>query len=87
MARLDYPDCSPLPPSGAESASAAPSQTTDAPSSLHDRATGRVPDQVADRVRDRVPDRVPWDCPGVREIAFTIPERYNASTAPAMFDK
>ena len=50
MARLDYPDCSPLPPSGAESASAAPSQTTDAPSSLHDRATGRVPDQVADRV-------------------------------------
>jgi len=71
MARLDYPDCSPLPPSGAESPSAAPSQTPDAPSSLHDQATGRAP--------DRVPDRVPWDCPGAREIGFTIPERYNAS--------
>ena len=27
-----------------------------------------------------LPDRVPWDCPGAREIGFTIPERYNAST-------
>src|SRR5579864_6809856 len=26
-----------------------------------------------------LPDRVPWDCPGAREIGFTIPERYNAS--------
>src|SRR6516164_5842425 len=24
-------------------------------------------------------DRVPWDCPGAREIGFTLPERYNAS--------
>jgi len=31
-----------------------------------------------------LPDRVPWDCPGVREIGFTIPERYNASAV--LFD-
>jgi benzoate-CoA ligase family protein len=31
-----------------------------------------------------LPDRVPWDCPGAREIGFTIPERYNASAV--MFD-
>jgi benzoate-CoA ligase family protein len=27
---------------------------------------------------------VPWDCPGAREIGFTIPERYNASAV--LFD-
>ena len=26
-----------------------------------------------------LPDRVPWDCPGAREIGFSVPERYNAS--------
>src|SRR5262249_2213069 len=26
-----------------------------------------------------LPDRVPWDCPGAREIGFTVPERYNGS--------
>jgi benzoate-CoA ligase family protein len=31
-----------------------------------------------------LPDRVPWDCPGAREIGFTIPERYNASAV--LFD-
>jgi acetyl-CoA synthetase len=63
MARLDYPDCSSLPRSGAE--------VSDAPASLYDRA----PDPVADPIADAVP----WDCAGIREIGFTIPERYNAS--------
>src|SRR5215469_2479565 len=31
-----------------------------------------------------LPDRVPWDCPGAREIGFTIPECYNASAV--LFD-
>jgi hypothetical protein len=31
-----------------------------------------------------LPDRVPWDCPGAREIGFTIAERYNASAV--LFD-
>jgi len=31
-----------------------------------------------------LPDRVPWDCPGAREIGFTVPERYNASAV--LFD-
>jgi acetyl-CoA synthetase len=31
-----------------------------------------------------LPDRVPWDCPGAKEIGFTIPERYNASAV--LFD-
>jgi len=29
-------------------------------------------------------DRVPWDCPGAREISFSVPERYNASAV--LFD-
>jgi benzoate-CoA ligase family protein len=29
-------------------------------------------------------DRVPWDCPGAREIGFSVPERYNASAV--LFD-
>src|SRR5690242_6709131 len=31
-----------------------------------------------------LPDRVPWDCPGAREIGFSVPERYNASAV--LFD-
>ena len=31
-----------------------------------------------------LPDGVPWDCPGAREIGFTISDRYNASAV--LFD-
>jgi benzoate-CoA ligase family protein len=63
MARLDFPDYSPLRPA-AEPAGVQASSTESAALSL--------------------PDRVPWDCPGAREIGFTIPERYNASAV--LFD-
>jgi benzoate-CoA ligase family protein len=63
MARLDFPDYSPLRPA-AEPAGLQASSTKSAALYL--------------------PDRVPWDCPGAREIGFTIPERYNASAV--LFD-
>jgi benzoate-CoA ligase family protein len=47
------------------------------PPSLH--APVAEPDSLSTPV-----DRVPWDCPGAREIGFTIPERYNASAT--LFD-
>jgi hypothetical protein len=28
---------------------------------------------------DKIPDQVPSECPGSREIGFSVPERYNAS--------
>ncbi len=58
MARLDFTDCSSLPPA-AEPANLQNSSTNSSALSL--------------------PDQVPWDCPGAREIGFTVPERYNAS--------
>jgi len=63
MARLDFPDSSPLRPA-AHPAGLQASSSNDGPLSL--------------------PDRVPWDCPGAREIGFTIAERYNASAV--LFD-
>ncbi len=58
MTRLDFTDCSSLPPA-AEPANLQDSSTNSSALSL--------------------PDQVPWDCPGAREIGFTVPERYNAS--------
>lgn len=63
MARLDFPDGSPLRPAPEPAGLQASAHNCDAPS---------------------LPDRVPWDCPSAREIAFTVPERYNASAV--LFD-
>jgi hypothetical protein len=50
--------------------------TSRLPRSGHPRAQGEPVNLDAHAT---VSDRVPWDCPGAREIGFTLPERYNAS--------
>src|SRR5438105_6078460 len=56
------------------------SDASDGEGRLSDQPGLRSPAAGSFPLKDRAPiDQVPWDCPGAREIGFTIPERYNAS--------
>lgn len=60
------------------------------PTHLHRCTIGRLVEcQTKSQIECEIASQIACHgtAPASEKIAFTIPERYNASTAPAMFDK